>query len=393
MPSINPTEVDDPTYSITLQNGSLRMNGVEPGVPSNWTVSHDFVFFNGGAEAVTERICKDVLPQSKLIYLAGDRRLAENLAPGRIHRGLSSIIGQGNYRFLSPLMPSMVRNISTVDGHLLASSYAFANAVRCSGKKVIYCHSPLRQAWSGYQTYGNTGPLLERIGTKVLQRSFRKHDREAGQGATELVATSRAVLHRINKYYGRDAYLIPPPIDDGLFKFSDLSERHGRFIWAGRITEPYKQLGLLIEAFSKLPEFELIVVGDGRDRTRLERISTTNIKFVGWKTRSELVRYYATSLAVLFPSEDDFGLVPVEAMACGTPVIAYAAGGALDTVEPGKSGVFFDRQTVPSFLQAVKLFIDCKWDNHEIAYRATSKYGRQSFQNVMRELLNEVGSR
>ncbi|WP_081709809.1 glycosyltransferase [Arthrobacter sp. 35W] len=369
---------------------SLSLETDQYTATADWTVSHDFAFYNGGAEAVTERICKDVLPESQMIYLAGDDELAESMAPGRSQRGLSHNINRRNYRLLSPLMPSMVRQITPVAGHLLASSYAFANAVPHEGRKVIYCHSPLRQAWSGYENYGRTGPLLERLGTRLLQQSFQRHDREAVATADELIATSRAVLKRINTYYKKDAHLIPPPIDDELFNIDSSTTRTGQFIWAGRITEPYKQLGLLIESFAHLRQYELIVVGDGRDRLRLEKLSTPNVKFVGWKTRSELAEYYRSSLAVLFPSEDDFGLVPVEAMACGTPVIAYAAGGALDTVKPGTTGVFFEEQTVPSFLAAMEIFMKNNWNSSQISNYAVGDYGRHSFQDRMRTLLKEV---
>jgi glycosyltransferase involved in cell wall biosynthesis len=161
----------------------------------------------------------------------------------------------------------------------------------------------------------------------------------------------------------------------------------GRYAWVGRITEPYKQLGLVISAFSELPDLELFVVGDGRDRPALEKGAPSNVRFVGWQSRGEIASLYGSVDGLIFPSEDDFGLVPVEAMMAGVPVIAFGAGGALDTVIANETGLFFYEQTTSALVAAIKRARAMSWDAKQIRLSALKRFDRAVFLSSLSEVL------
>lgn len=353
----------------------------------SWTVAHDFMYTNGGAEAVTRWLCTDVLPNSPLLYLAGRDDVVHHVSDQARPPVLGRFVRESNYRTLAPSVPLAVRLKQPIAGNLLISSYAFATGLRAEGAKVIYCHSPLRQAWSGASTYAKHGPMLERLGSRALKSYFRHFDRLGVETSDVMIATSRAVQARIRDYYRRDSELIAPPIDDSTFFPDPRVEREEIYVWAGRITEPYKRLGIVLEAFQSMPDRRLVVVGNGRDRARLERTSPANVHFVGWRSRAELADLYRRARGLIFPSEDDFGLVPVEAMACGAPVVAFGRGGALDTVQPGLSGHLFDQQDARSVRRGVLALDELETTSDRIAEDTLRRFGRATFKRRMRAVL------
>jgi glycosyltransferase involved in cell wall biosynthesis len=298
-------------------------------------------------------------------------------------RLLPSIYNKRTYRTLLPTYVAALRRLPALPGNLIASSYAFVNQLRCHGKKVVYCHSPLRQAWTGAASHGNSRSLVERIGMGLVGGMLRRSDVAAARTADLYVASSTAVERRIRRFYGLDrVVLIPPPVDVDVYHQREV-RREDYFLWVGRIVEPYKRLSLAIEAFAEDPRRRLVVVGDGRSRKALERRSPPNVEFIGWRGPRELAEFYAGARALIFPGEDDFGIVPVEAMACGTPVIAYRGGGALDTVVDGQSGVFFDQATTRSLREALNHFDKATWDASSISARIFSRYSPRVFSAAM----------
>lgn len=355
----------------------------------DWTIVHDFAFVHGGAEWVTGVLARDVLPASPVYYLAGDAGVAERMAPGRAQRLLTPVVTRTSYRALTPLYAASLP-LRRMDGHVLASSYGFAHHVRAAGRKVVYCHSPLRQAWSGQEHYRSTGPLLERLGSRALGGWLRRTDARAARSADLYIATSRAVQDRIHAFYRQSEIpLVPPPIDNSVYNLTEFPERGADLLWVGRITEPYKRLSLLIEAVRQLPGTRLTVAGDGRDRARLEASAPPNVTFVGWQDPAGLADLYRRCSGVVFPGEDDFGLVPVEAMACGAPVLAYAAGGALDTVTDGATGTFFTEQTPAALAAALTRFGREAWDHPRIAL-SVHQYTTAAFSDRMVTALHDV---
>ena len=199
---------------------------------------------------------------------------------------------------------------------------------------------------------------------------FRALDVRHARRADDYIATSRAVRDRLALYYGKlDIPIVAPPVDRA-FSWAPSIPREDFYLWAGRIVEPYKRVGLLIEAFADTSSSgprRLIIAGDGRDRDRLEAVAPPNVEFVGEQSTDELASLYRRARGLLMPSEDDFGMIATEAIACGTPVISYAAGGALDSVVDGLSGVFFADQTAASLLAALDRFEASDWDAAAIA--------------------------
>jgi glycosyltransferase involved in cell wall biosynthesis len=219
----------------------------------------------------------------------------------------------------------------------VSSSYAFAHHVRAQGVHVEYCHSPLRQIWIAPGRYEKAvGPTM-RLGMNMFDGWLKKMDLEAVAHVDYMVATCENVRARIKAIYGRDAPILYPPVrTDAFFPTSNTRER-GLCLTVARLVEPYKAVGLLLRLFSDLP-YRLVVVGDGRDATALRQVAPPNVTFIGELPDDELRGWYNRASVVVFPGEDDFGLVPLEAMACGTPVVALDAGGARETVAEGVTG-------------------------------------------------------
>ena len=349
-----------------------------------WTISHDFAFDYGGAERVTETIAQRVLPGARVRVLGADDSVLWRMGiADRTTRVLPpQVVTSRTYRALSPLYAPLLPHTGAVEGNLLASSYAFAQHLRCTGRKVVYCHSPLRQAWIPGQSPGNR---LARAMQRTAAAWLRHHDRRAAREADQFIATSSVVAARIRRFYGvAEPLVLPPPID--LATFNPGAEARGEdFLWVGRIVEPYKRVSMLIEAFRSSPH-RLTVVGDGRDAARLRRSAPSNVTFAGHATSAEMASWYRRARALIFPSEDDFGMALVEAMACGTPIIAFRGGGALDTMVEGRTGVFFDDATTASLREAIAEFERQNWSSSLIAAHA-EPYGSDGFAQRLREIL------
>lgn len=352
-----------------------------------WVVAHDFAFSLGGAERVSALLAQGVLDHAPLVTLGGHPPVFEDLGVPRAQVLHPHLFTERHYRHLSLAMPLLCQMHPPIEGNLLASSYAFAHHLRATGKTVVYCHSPLRQIWSGSQMYLAHLPAVARPGAERAARLLQRVDRRAALRAASYVANSRVVAERIERFYGiTPSAVLHPPYDE---RFSPgEAERGEHYVWVGRIVEPYKRLEPLIEAFRGTRR-RLLVVGDGRDADRLRASAPANVEFVGSRGTDELVDYYRTARAVVFPSEDDFGLVPVEAMACGTPVVALGRGGAAETVLDGETGVLFPEPTPEAIRRAVDAFERQQWDHDRIVTHARG-FGREPFIATMRQVLESV---
>ncbi len=216
---------------------------------------------------------------------------------------------------------------------------------------LCYCLTPTRYLWSGYKDYFRNRAF--RFLTKPIVNYLRSWDRIAAQRPDAFLAISQNVQQRIKQYYGRDSEIIYPPLD--IEKWSPGEKTEDYFLIVSRLDFGYKKVDLAIEAFNQL-QLPLKIVGDGREKKRLKRKAGENIEFLGQLTDRELLGYYQRSQAVIFPQEEDFGLVPLEAQASGRPVIAYRKGGALETVVEGETGLFFASQTPGALVKVVRSF-------------------------------------
>lgn len=275
---------------------------------------------------------------------------------------------------------------------VISSSGAEAKAVKTKSgtKHVSYIHAPTHYYWMRYDDYlknpgfGRADPLA-RWGLKLLVGPLRKFDYKAAQRPDYLLANSRFTAAQIQKYYGRQATVVHPPVDVERFDISVSEPRRG-FITAGRQT-PYKKIDLAVAACSEL-NLPLIVIGNGPDNRRLRKLAGKSVTFLRNVDDKQLAHYFKTSSGFIFPGVDDFGIVAVEALAAGTPVIAYGQGGALDYIN-GKTGLLFKEQSVKSLCTVLKSFEDKRFNESAISQYA-QRFSAAAFRDNLQGFLKKL---
>lgn len=277
-------------------------------------------------------------------------------------------------------------NLSGYD-MVISNKSGFCHGVVTGASTVhlCYCLTPTRYVWA-YEEYiareGLPGPMRRLL--RPLIALLRLWDRMAADRVDAFIAISREVARRIRKFYRRPSILLYPPVEVRRFQPSSRTEEY--FLIVSRLI-PYKRIDLAIEAFNRLRR-PLVIVGDGRDRRRLERLAGPTITFLGRVPTEQLADLYARCRAFIFPGVEDFGIAPVEAMAAGRPVIAFAGGGALDTVVEGVTGVFFDAPTPESLAEAVRRFEEMRFDP-----RAIRRHAEQFDKRVFQEKIKKIAER
>lgn len=373
--------------SITTATDDHPIGGAgEPKLPEDARVliAHDNLRWYGGAERVAA-IIAEAFPDAPFWTVFGIGEVAERMGlADRLHTLLpASDALLRAFRVLGPTYPAVIRSRPLPEADLLiTSSFAFAHHFRTrnDAPQLCYCHSPLRLAWTMTESYA--AELSQRrtaVGAvNVLARVLRSIDRRAARHVSKYVANSHYVADQIFRFYGRRAEVVYPPVDCEFFRPADEPGHEGYFLFCGRLVEAYKRPSVVIDAFRSLPRHRLVVAGDGPALSDLRRRATANVEFRGSVGDSDLVPLMQRCAGVIFPSCDDFGLIPVETMACGRPVLAYAAGGALETVVPGVTGEFFTEQTSSAVRQAVESFDPDAYDGNQIR-RHASKWRRERF--------------
>jgi glycosyltransferase involved in cell wall biosynthesis len=293
-----------------------------------------------------------------------------------------------HHEWLLPVLPlswALRRPIDDVDV-VISSSHSCAKAVRVAAgiPHVCYCHTPMRYAWFFEEERGRF-PVPLQGAASVAMAGFRRWDVRTSRRVTQFVANSTAVADRILQFYGRDSTVVHPPVRTDFFTPGG-SGRSG-FLFAGRLVS-YKRADLVVEAFRTLP-YELTVVGSGQQLESLVRQATPNVRFVSSVSDDELRDLYRSSVAMVFPGVEDFGIVMAEAQACGTPVIATAAGGALDIVEPGRTGWLLEDPSVESIRAAVAEAGAEPFAADTIA-AAAGRFSSARFRTEMRDVVEAV---
>ncbi len=261
-----------------------------------------------------------------------------------------------NQRYYFPLFPYAFENFDLSDYDLVISNKSgFCHGVITGPNTthICYCLTPTRYVWR-YHQYAeqeNLNWAIRQLLPPFLTQ-LRVWDKAAADRVDHFVAISKEIRRRIEKIYRRGSDIIYPPVE--INRFQPASKVEDYYLMVGRLV-PYRRIDILIEAFNKMGK-PLVIAGSGRDRNRLEAMANSNVTFLGYVPDNELPELFARCRAFIFPGEEDFGIAPIQAMAAGRPVIAFAGGGALDTVIPGETGTLFAEQSAEAIIQAVEFF-------------------------------------
>lgn len=331
-----------------------------------------------GGEKVLEVLC-ELFPQADIFTLVADRSaISEIIARHRIQTSfLQRIGGRRHYRKMLPLMPLALESFDLSAYDLVISSEsgpAKGIIPRPDALHVCYCHSPMRYVWDLAPEYQREAGWLAGAALRLAGPRLRQWDVTTAARVDHFIANSGFVARRIEKYYRREATVIHPPVSLDRFAVGVPGDT---YLCAGQIT-PYKRIELAVEAFTRMGK-PLAIVGDGAS-DRLRAMAGPTVRFLGPLGDAALAEQLARCRALVFPGVEDFGIVPLEVMASGRPVIACARGGALDTVVPGKTGILFEEQTVEGLIRAVTRFeaVETHFDPHRIRAHA-ERFGRPRF--------------
>ncbi len=292
-----------------------------------------------------------------------------------------------NQRLLLPLYPLAFESLD-LSGYdrVLSLTSAFAHGIRLppGAKHFCYLFTPARFLWN-YRDYVERERIgrLPRLVLPLFISALREWDRRAAQRVTQFVAISEIVQQRIANNYRRDSTIIYPPVQVDRFTVSTFHDDY--FFVLSRLV-PYKRIDLAVQAFNDLG-LPLVIAGDGRDRPRLQAMAKSNVRFLGRVSDAESCELLARCRAFIFPGEEDFGITPLEANACGKPVIAYAGGGALETIVEEVTGEFFREPSVPALASVVSAFDDRKF-NPTVIRQHAEKFSTQVFKDKIRQLVD-----
>lgn len=356
---------------------------------------HDWVVTTGGAERVLAAILENY-PTATFYYVIGNRTLVSTLCGAS--PSYQSWLGHFPlalrlYKSFLPLMPLAVEDFDLSEYDLVLSDCSAVSKgvlTRPDAVHVSYIHSPMRYVWDLYQEYRHESSKLTRMFMSPLFSYLRMWDRLASERPDVLIANSTAVQRRIAKHYRRESTVVHPPVDVDRFS---VSEAPGDYyiIWSRLVS--YKRFDLAIQACNRLKR-PLIVAGEGPELRRLKAMAGPTIKFVGRQSDEDIAQLVGNARALLFPGEEDFGIVPVEAQAAGRPVVAYGRGGVLDSVIPGQSGILFEEQTVEATIDAMEQCERMDWDPQRIranAERFRPERFRQEYQAIVNQALRDAG--
>lgn len=377
--------------------------GAEPTRPKKVAIVHDWLV-GGGAERVVQELHR-MYPDAP-IYTSYSSDEWRSKLDGKVVTGWLQHWPFSKLRKYLPVLRIWWfgrLDLSAYDLVISSSGNGEAKSVRAGSKfkpgqiHICYCHSPTHYYWRHYQQYydqpgfGAFDPLA-RVGLKLLLGPLRRWDLRAAQRPDYYIANSTHIKHDIKKYYGRDSVVINPPID--IQRFDDdansrdvLQPPRQGFVTIGR-QQPYKRTDLIVQACSQL-HLPLTVVGGGPEHQRLKQLAGPSVTFISKESASDevVVQQMRSAQAFIFASYEDFGITPIEAMAAGTPVIAYRAGGALDYVQPGLTGEFFDEQTVESLVAALQAFKPHDYD-HAAIRRSAAQFSNEEFARRMAHFID-----
>ncbi|PTT89241.1 glycosyl transferase family 1 [Pelomonas sp. HMWF004] len=364
-------------------------------------IVHDWLTVYGGGEKVLEKMLEtwpeadlfsvvDFVPEHLRFFLRG--RTPTTTFIQRLPWARTK------YRSYLPLMPLAIEqlDLSAYDV-VLSSSHAVAKGVITGPDQVhvSYVHSPIRYAWDLQHQYLAEAGLAKGFKSAVARlilHYMRLWDTRTANGVNAFAANSKFVARRIAKAYGRQSEVIYPPVD--VDRFTPREAKQEFYLTASRMV-PYKKIPLIVQAFAGMPDKRLVVIGEGPEFEKAKAVATPNVQLLGYRSTPELIDHMQRAKAFVFAAEEDFGITPVEAQACGTPVIAYGKGGSLETVrgrpgDAGRTGVFFREQTVEAIQAAVREFESAPASFSAQACRTHAEsFSPERFQRQLRSVVDQ----
>lgn len=351
---------------------------------------HDYLVQYGGAERVLECFT-ELFPKAPIYTLVYNKRFMHGVFEDRnIKTSFIQKIpfAKQHHRIFPQLMPMAIEQFDFSNYDIVLSdsaSYAKGIITGPDTLHLCYMHTPMRYAWDDCQKYTSDFdfPNFIKKWVPFAMNYIRIWDRVSADRPDKIIANSNFVAKRIKKYYKRDSIVIHPPVN--VENFSVSNENDGSFLMVGRLVA-YKRHDITIRAFNKLG-LKLKIIGRGPEFKRLKKIAGPNIEFLGRVSDEQLPKYYARCKAFLFPQEEDFGIVAMEALASGKPIIAYRGGDVVEHVEEGKSGIFFEKQTVDDIVEAVKKLDDLNYDA-EYSHERAKKFDKSLFKAKIKEYID-----
>ncbi|RBW52512.1 MULTISPECIES: glycosyltransferase [Ruegeria] len=348
-----------------------------------------------GGEHVLEQLV-NLFPQADLFtHVADPDKLSPRLKSRPIHETFIARLpgARRHYQKYLAFMPRALEELDLSGYDLIISSESgpAKGIIAPPGTPhICYAHSPMRYIWDQYGAYSKRLSRIEKMYFSHLAHRLRIWDVSTAARVDKFVANSNFVAQRIRRYYHRDAQVVHPPVDLDAYHLPDETNKRSHYLFVSELV-PYKKADLVIEAFRDLDR-QLVVVGDGSQRSELEQNLPPNVRLLGRVPSADLPGLYQTAKALIFPAEEDFGIVPVEAMACGTPVLAYGQGGVRDSVIEGRTGLFFDDQSSSSIVETIHRFERAHFNSGDISEHA-SGFGaerfRREFSNVVDAVLSD----
>ena len=355
-------------------------------------IVHDWLVTDAGAEKVLQAII-EIYPDADIFSLVDFLSDEDRLTILKNKDVKTSFIqklpyAKKHFRNYLPLFPKAIESFDLSSYNLIiSSSWAVAKGVKTTKEQlhISYCYTPIRYAWDLYDEYTSNLRQPKKFLVQSTLHYIRKWDIKTLDSVDFFIADSIYVQNRIAKTYNRDSVVIYPPVDVENFKLCQNKEQF--YLTASRLV-PYKKTKLIVEAFNEMPDKKLVVIGDGEEYEEIKKIAKSNIEILGYQSKSVMIDSMQRAKAFVYGAVEDFGIVPIEAMACGTPVIALDEGATAETVQDEVNGIHFKEQNTHEIIKAIEKFESISFDAKQISKQA-QRYSTQRFKEEIKEFINQ----
>ncbi len=357
---------------------------------------HEWLTKIGGSEKVLEAIY-EIYPSPIYVLVKDEELIKETIFENaKVYTSFIQKLpmAKKNYAYYLPLFPFAIEQFDLSEYDLIiSSSHSVAKGVITNADQIhiCYCYTPMRYAWDLYHLYIKSIKGISSVIAKLALHYLRIWDLTSLAGVDYFITISKYTAKRIKKIYRKEAQVIYPPVDVERFEMS--SKKEDFYLTVSRIV-PYKRIDLIVEAFRHLPKKRLIVIGDGPDLKKIKGNAPANVEFLGYRPFEIVKEYMKKARAFIFAAIEDFGISPVEAQACGTPVIAYGRGGVLETVVKDETGIFFYEQSPKALIDAIMEFErkENLFEPEKIR-KSVQKFNKNRFKKEFKEAIDKIKNR